>query len=111
MLLLVLTMSSYQSILHLCHALQGNTKRIELTGDDKATAITSQAPAAQGWAASWDDDKPSGKQSITEPPRSFSPQASRNMDDFLQSTSTALPKEEKKHARTARSGVCPHAHP
>ena len=69
-------------------------------------------PAAQGWAASWDDDKPSGKadltsRSIPEPPRSFSPQASRNIDDFLQSTSTALPKEEKKHARTARHGIIP----
>ena len=104
---------SRQSISDQQHALQGDMKRAESMGKDEA--VKAQVPAAQGWAASWDDDKPSGKadfgtQSMPEPPQSFSPQASRNMDDFLQSTSTALPKEEKKHARTARSAVCPHAH-
>ena len=61
----------------------------------------------RGWAAVWDDGKPSSqagpiKESKLEQPAQFSPVQSRNLDDFLQSTSVTEAQREKKHARSGR---------
>jgi hypothetical protein len=61
----------------------------------------------QGWAADWHDGKPSSqagpiKESKPEQPARFSPVQSRNLDDFLQSTSVTEAQRERKHATSGR---------
>ena len=64
----------------------------------------------QGWAADWDDGKLSSqagsiKESKLEQPAQFSPVQSRNLDEFLQSTSVTEAQREKEARKEWQVGA------
>ena len=71
---------------------------------DSSGPPKSQAPE-QGWVTDWDEPKSSSpassaKDSRPDPPRAFSPMQSRDLDDFLQSSSAG--KHRRKTSQTGR---------